>query len=119
MTSSAQLEAATASADTQSKSNLCTQTDRVFAADGVLARASANYRPRQAQKDMALAVAEAIDGASTLVVEAGTGTGKTFAYLVPALLSNQRVLISTATKTLQDQLYTRDLPQVLAALALL
>ena len=118
MTTSAQLEAATASADTDSKSNLCTQTDRAFAADGVLARASANYRPRQAQQDMALAVAQAIDEASTLVVEAGTGTGKTFAYLVPALLSNQRVLISTATKTLQDQLYTRDLPQVLAALAL-
>ena len=100
------------------ESDLCEQTARVFNAGGALARASASYRPRSAQQDMAQAVAQTIDQASTLVVEAGTGTGKTFAYLVPALLSNQRVLISTATKTLQDQLYTRDLPQVLSALGL-
>src|SRR5687768_13302361 len=65
---------------------------------------------------MAQAVAEAIDGKSVLVAEAGTGTGKTFAYLVPALLSGGKVIISTGTKTLQDQLYDRDIPTVRAAL---
>ncbi|MBF9267239.1 ATP-dependent DNA helicase, partial [Paracidovorax cattleyae] len=63
-------------------------------------------------------VAEAIDRGGALVVEAGTGVGKTFAYLVPALLSGERVLISTATKALQDQLHGRDLPRLLQALAL-
>jgi ATP-dependent DNA helicase DinG len=67
---------------------------------------------------MAHAVAEAIEQTGALVVEAGTGTGKTFAYLVPALLSGQRVLVSTATKTLQEQLYGRDLPTVLQALGI-
>ena len=65
---------------------------------------------------MALAVAETITGGGALVVEAGTGVGKTFAYLVPALLSGERVLISTATKALQDQLYARDLPRLVQAL---
>ena len=67
---------------------------------------------------MAMAVAEAIDDGGALVVEAGTGIGKTFAYLVPALLSGKRVIVSTATKILQDQLYTRDLPQLITAMAL-
>ncbi|NMM76430.1 helicase [Acidovorax sp. SRB_14] len=89
-----------------------------FAADGVLARTQANFRPREGQTAMALAVAEAIEAGGALVVEAGTGVGKTFAYLVPALLSGERALLSTATKALQDQLYARDLPQLLQALGL-
>ena len=67
---------------------------------------------------MALAVARTLENGGSLVVEAGTGVGKTFAYLVPALLSGERVLLSTATKTLQDQLYARDIPDVLKALGL-
>jgi ATP-dependent DNA helicase DinG len=89
-----------------------------FATDGALAQGQAGYRPRQAQLHMASAIAQAIASSSPLVVEAGTGTGKTFAYLVPALLSGQRVLISTATKTLQEQLYGRDLPTVMRALGI-
>jgi ATP-dependent DNA helicase DinG len=67
---------------------------------------------------MALAVAETLEKGGSLVVEAGTGVGKTFAYLVPALLSAERVLLSTATKTLQDQLFSRDIPDVIKALGL-
>ncbi len=89
-----------------------------FAADGPLARAQPHFRPRAEQTAMAQAVAEAIEDHAPLVVEAGTGVGKTFAYLVPALLSGERVVVSTATKALQDQLYGRDLPLLLRALAL-
>ncbi len=67
---------------------------------------------------MALAVAHTLVHGGSLVVEAGTGVGKTFAYLVPALLSGERVLVSTATKTLQDQLFARDIPELLQALGL-
>ncbi len=67
---------------------------------------------------MALAVADTLEKGGSLVVEAGTGVGKTFAYLVPALLSGERVLLSTATKTLQDQLFSRDIPDVIKALGL-
>ncbi|WP_353850041.1 DEAD/DEAH box helicase, partial [Diaphorobacter sp.] len=90
----------------------------VFAPDGPLARVRPDLRSRPGQAAMALAVAQAINARESLVVEAGTGIGKTFAYLVPALLSGERVLISTATKTLQDQLLTRDLPLLQQALAL-
>ncbi len=89
-----------------------------FAAGGPLARAEANYRQRDAQLELAAAVARAIDESSVLAAEAGTGVGKTFAYLVPALLSGKRVLVSTATKSLQDQLFLRDLPRLRDALAL-
>lgn len=89
-----------------------------FAQGGVLARAADHFRPRAGQTDMALAVARAIEHGGALVVEAGTGVGKTFSYLVPALLSGERVLLSTATKTLQDQLYGRDLPRLVEALGL-
>lgn len=91
---------------------------QAFADDGPLARALPHFRPRQGQVDMALAVAGAIGARERLVVEAGTGVGKTFAYLVPALHSGERVVISTATKALQDQLYGRDLPLLQRALAL-
>ena len=87
-----------------------------FAADGVLARADPQHRERAVQVEMALGVCDAIEGRSALVVEAGTGVGKTFAYLVPTLLSGARALISTATKSLQDQLFVRDLPRLRAAL---
>jgi ATP-dependent DNA helicase DinG len=89
-----------------------------FAPDGVLSRAAEQFRPRSGQTEMALAVARAIQDGGALVVEAGTGVGKTFSYLVPALLSGERVLLSTATKTLQDQLYGRDLPRLVEALGL-
>ncbi len=87
-----------------------TSLNAVFGADGALAQALPGFRPRRGQLTMALAVEEALDGRSKLVVEAGTGTGKTFAYLVPALFSGRRVIVSTGTRTLQDQLYHRDLP---------
>jgi len=93
-------------------------TDRLFAADGRLARAIAGYRHRAQQVELAVAVQEAIAGNRLLVAEAGTGTGKTFAYLVPALLSGGKVIVSTGTKTLQDQLFNRDLPTVRDALGL-
>ncbi len=89
-----------------------------FAPLGVLARATDHFSPRQGQTDMALAVADVVAQGGSLVVEAGTGVGKTFAYLVPALLSGERVLLSTATKALQDQLYARDLPRLVQALNL-
>ena len=89
-----------------------------FAPLGVLARATDQFSPRQGQTDMALAVADVVAHGGSLVVEAGTGVGKTFAYLVPALLSGERVLLSTATKALQDQLFARDLPRLVQALNL-
>jgi ATP-dependent DNA helicase DinG len=89
-----------------------------FAAGGVLSRAADEYRPRAGQAAMAVAVARTIEHGGALVVEAGTGVGKTFSYLVPALLSGERVLLSTATKTLQDQLHGRDLPRLAEALGL-
>lgn len=87
-----------------------------FAEDGSLARIIPGFRPRPQQLEMAQAIADAIHGNRVLVAEAGTGTGKTFAYLVPALLSGGKVIISTGTKTLQDQLFHRDLPSVRKAL---
>ena len=88
-----------------------------FASDGTLACTADGFRPRAGQTQLALAIARTIDQGGELVAEAATGVGKTFAYLVPALLSGERVLLSTATKALQDQLFTRDLPQLAAALA--
>ncbi len=98
--------------------SLVQQVHAVFAPDGALARATEGFQPRAGQTEMALAVAETIAQGGVLVVEAGTGVGKTFSYLVPALLSGEKVLLSTATKTLQDQLYGRDLPRLIEALAL-
>lgn len=84
----------------------------IFAAQGLLAKALLGYRFRPQQMAMAEKVAAAIRNQMQLVVEAGTGTGKTFAYLVPALLSGGKVILSTGTKTLQDQLFHRDLPLI-------
>ncbi len=88
-----------------------------FAADGPLASALPGYAPRPAQVELAQAIGRAITDRATLVAEAGTGIGKTWAYLVPAFVAGGKVIISTGTRTLQDQLYTRDLPRVRAALA--
>ena len=89
---------------------------QVFAPDGPLVRDVPGFVPRSGQTEMALAVARTVQGGGALVVEAGTGVGKTFAYLAPALLSGARVLVSTATKALQDQLYLRDIPRLAASL---
>lgn len=86
--------------------------------NGLLARQVAGFAPRPQQQEMAAAVAAILDDGGTLIVEAGTGTGKTFAYLIPALLSGTRVIISTGTRHLQDQLYQQDLPVVRRALKL-
>src|SRR6201991_1630013 len=85
---------------------------------GALAQADENPVEREVQLRMALGVAQAIEERSALVAEAGTGVGKTFAYLVPALLSGARTLVSTATKSLQDQLFLRDIPRLRDALKL-
>lgn len=90
--------------------------NEAFAPGGALARRLPGFSARESQIEMAQAVGNAIETQSALVVEAGTGTGKTFAYVVPALLSGRRVLLSTATKTLQDQLFNKDLPLVREAL---
>lgn len=87
-----------------------------FATDGLLAQAIEGFKPREVQQQMSQAVAQAIGADHVLVVEAGTGTGKTFAYLAPALRSGKKVIVSTGSKALQDQLYHRDLPTVAKAL---
>ena len=92
------------------------EVERFFSEQSPLAAEVASFRPRAQQREMALAVAKAIRDNAILVVEAGTGTGKTFAYLVPALLAGGKVIISTGTKNLQDQLFQKDLPMVRDAL---
>ena len=84
----------------------------IFSPDGLLAQAIPGYRVRGQQVEMAERIAAAIQNNSVFIAEAGTGTGKTFAYLVPALKSNGKVIVSTGTKTLQDQLFNKDLPMV-------
>ena len=84
--------------------------------EGPLVRHVAGFAPRPQQQAMAEAVAQALEERTLLITEAGTGTGKTYAYLVPALLSGKRVIVSTGTRNLQDQLFHRDLPVVRAAL---
>ncbi len=93
-------------------------TGRALDEGGALANAIPGYAPRPAQQRLGVAIAETMADRGALVAEAGTGTGKTYAYLVPALLSGQRVIVSTGTKALQDQLYHRDLPKVREALGL-
>jgi len=90
--------------------------EEVFGPTGPLKRSLPGYTPRRSQLAMASRVANALAQRAPLVIEAGTGTGKTFAYLVPALLSGKRVLISTGTRTLQDQLFNKDLPLVAGAI---
>lgn len=96
--------------------SLAAHIGAAFEADGVLARALEGFRPRAGQRRMAEAVAEAIEARGILLVEAGTGTGKTYAYLAPVLEAGLKVVVSTGTKTLQDQLFRRDLPALSGAL---
>jgi ATP-dependent DNA helicase DinG len=93
--------------------SLSQQVAEFFSDQGALCEAIEGFRVRQAQIDMAQTIVETIEDEQTLIAEAGTGTGKTFAYLIPALLSGKKVLISTATKTLQQQLVEKDLPRLL------
>lgn len=93
--------------------------NRLFGPTGALARQLPGFRPRQVQVEMAAAVSEAIQDGGCLVAEAGTGTGKTLAYLIPAIQPGKKVIVSTATKTLQDQLFRKDLPMVRQALGIL
>jgi ATP-dependent DNA helicase DinG len=97
-------------------SQLARSCREALADDGALAREIAGFRTRPAQQDLSAAIADAFVERGTLLAEAGTGTGKTFAYLVPALLSGKKTIVSTGTRALQDQLYHRDLPRVRNAL---
>lgn len=97
-------------------SRLGVATRAALSKGGDLARNIAAFAPRPAQQDLSVAIADAFESRATLLAEAGTGTGKTFAYLVPALLSGLKTIVSTGTRALQDQLYHRDLPRVRDAL---
>ena len=88
----------------------------IFSVNGELSQSIKGFRPRTEQIEMAHAVGESIQNKSSLVIEAGTGTGKTFAYLAPALVFGKKTIISTGSKNLQDQLFNRDLPAVKKAL---
>lgn len=91
--------------------------DDIFAQDGPLAQQSDRYRLRESQRALAQDIARTIENRGTLIAEAGTGIGKTWAYLVPAMMAGGKVLVSTGTRTLQDQLFSKDLPQVRASLS--
>ncbi|MDO9193216.1 MAG: ATP-dependent DNA helicase, partial [Undibacterium sp.] len=88
------------------------EVERIFGLSGALSASIKGYSPRSSQTEMAKAIAAAIDGQKTLLAEAGTGTGKTYAYLTPALLWGGKVIISTGTKNLQDQLFLHDIPTI-------
>ncbi len=98
--------------------DVVTHCQRVLGEKGRLTTAIPGFIPREQQIQLAGAIAQAIHEQTALVAEAGTGTGKTFAYLIPCLLSGKKALISTATKTLQDQLFHKDLPMLVRALGL-
>jgi ATP-dependent DNA helicase DinG len=98
--------------------DLSARVDQVFAPDGPLASSLDGFEARRGQRDLAAAVARTIETGGTLVAEAGTGTGKTLAYLVPAVLAGRRVLISTGTRNLQDQIFYKDIPALARATGL-
>ena len=102
----------------QVEGELAARSRATLVEGGLLAECLPGFRPRPAQQDLAAAVAEAFGSRDALLAEAGTGTGKTFAYLVPAILSRRKTIISTGTRALQDQLYHRDLPRVRDALGI-
>ncbi|WP_396616827.1 ATP-dependent DNA helicase [Lysobacter soli] len=104
------------SVDARVPSRLAQASREALSEGGELAKNIPSFSSRPAQLDLAAAVADAMDRRGTLLAEAGTGTGKTFAYLVPALLSGKKTIVSTGTRALQDQLYHRDLPRVRDAL---
>jgi ATP-dependent DNA helicase DinG len=87
-----------------------TKINHIFGSEGPLAQSISGYAPRAVQLAMAQAVADALAKSQVLIAEAGTGTGKTYAYLIPSLLSGKKVIVSTGTKNLQDQLFLRDIP---------
>ena len=97
-------------------SSLTDAVSAIFDEGGTLADTLPGFEPRDGQRRMAEAVASVLDTGGTLLAEAGTGTGKTLAYLAPAILSGQRVLVSTGTKNLQEQIYFKDIPALAAAL---
>jgi ATP-dependent DNA helicase DinG len=97
-------------------SALVAAVEAALSDSGALARALPEFEARDGQREMARQVAETLADGGVLLAEAGTGTGKTMAYLVPAILSRQRVLVSTGTKNLQEQIYAKDLPVLAAAL---
>src|ERR1700720_252088 len=90
----------------------------MFSPGGPLGRAIAGFEPRAGQVEMAKAVADAFESGGVVLAEAGTGTGKTLAYLVPAILSGERVLVSTGTKNLQEQIYFKAVPALREALGI-
>ena len=98
------------------ETTLAGSVSRAFADDGPLAEMLPSFEPRPGQREMAATVADIFEDGGVLLAEAGTGTGKTLAYLVPAIVSGRRVLVSTGTKNLQDQIYYKDLPSLRAAL---
>src|SRR5262245_30841826 len=98
--------------------SLSDRVTRTFAGNGPLAIAFDGFEPRPGQQRLATEVARVFTEGGTLVAEAGTGTGKTLAYLVPAVLAGRRVLVSTGTRTLQDQIFYKDLPALAQALQL-
>lgn len=91
--------------------------ENIFGEDGLLSKHISGFSSRPQQQEMAESIQETLDNNSVLIAEAGTGTGKTFAYLAPVILSGKKVFISTGTKNLQDQLFSRDLPTLRKALA--
>lgn len=107
-----------ADADAAAIERVRAQVAAAFSARGALVGAVEGFVPRASQSDMALAVLDAIVTRGTLIAEAGTGTGKTFAYLVPALLAGGKVLVSTGTRTLQDQVFHKDVASLRHALGL-
>ncbi len=92
------------------------KSSEILGADGPLADSMPGFRPREAQQEMAAHIETIVNDGGVFVAESGTGTGKTFAYLVPALMSGKRVIVSTGTRHLQDQLFHRDVPAVMTAL---
>src|SRR5690349_11615651 len=90
--------------------------ERIFGSGGTLAQVLDEYEAREEQAQLADAVTQALETGAHLLAEAGTGTGKSLAYLVPAIASGRRVVVATATKALQEQLLTKDVPLASAAL---
>src|SRR6185436_4047506 len=97
---------------------LPSRVTEIFSTSGPLASALFGFEPREGQRAMAEAVASVVETGGTLLAEAGTGTGKTLAYLIPAILSGHRVIVSTGTKNLQEQIFFKDLPVLRDALGL-
>ena len=111
-----QVPAVSGGLSTTDRRRLRDDVDRILAPGGRLSEALGGFEVRPAQRQMAAAVADTIVSGGVLLAEAGTGTGKTLAYLIPAILSRQRVLVSTGTKNLQEQIYFKDLPLLQATL---